>query len=81
MVYLKQFGFSRAEKVLVVPKGSKAMLKQCLELDGFGLKGQLQAVPAGESSWQNGQEHCILLCNYFNYIDRLRRDRVGMAMW
>lgn len=22
------------------------------------------------------EEHCILLCNYFNYIDRLRRDRV-----
>ena len=25
------------------------------------------------------QEHCILLCNYFNYIDRLRRERVGGA--
>jgi len=23
------------------------------------------------------EEHCILLCNYFNYIDRLRRERVA----
>jgi hypothetical protein len=36
-------------------------------LDGFLFRSGVKSM----------QEHCILLCNYFNYIDRLRRDRVG----
>ena len=42
----------------------------------FALVAGMHSVSCGTNS---RQEHCILLCNFFNYIDRYRRESVGAS--
>lgn len=48
-----------------------------LEATKFHSKDPLGGPKRGLPWPFSAQEHCILLCNYFNYIDRYRKERVG----